>query len=238
MRSCERCGVDFVPLSNTAGRFCSLRCWHETPRNRLMITCMGCGASVHGKKTRKFCSRKCASHSFTAPRWISEAQPPSGAAWLPLPQGQSALVDKTDLQALSKHLWRFNAARRNVAGTVQGKTVLLHRFLLNAPDGLLVDHINGDPLDNRRSNLRLATDEQNAWNSRKKRGTSRFKGVSLVRPTGRWSSMIRVDGATRFLGNYLTEEDAARAYDAVARERFGEFACVNFPIGNERGAAR
>lgn len=50
--------------------------------------------------------------------------------------------------------------------------------------------------------------------------------------------MIRVDGATRFLGNYLTEEDAARAYDAVARERFGEFACVNFPIGNERGAAR
>jgi hypothetical protein len=99
---------------------------------------------------------------------------------------------------------------------------------MNAPTGIEVDHRNHNGLDNRRSNLRLATGHQNQGNRRPQGGSPRFKGVYLSR--SKWVAQIRFGGSKRYLGRFTVEEDAARAYDAAARLIFGEFACTNFNL--------
>lgn len=97
------------------------------------------------------------------------------------------------------------------------------------------DHINHDKLDNRRDNLRLCTQAENSRNSVKrtwsngKQPTSRYKGVSLHRQSGKWRAQLYIDHKLYCLGYHATEEQAARAYDAAAREHFDEFAYLNFP---------
>ena len=101
---------------------------------------------------------------------------------------------------------------------------------MDAPAGVMVDHINRDRLDNRRANLRMATNAQNQANVTKRQGmTSRYKGVSRHTATGRWQARISVEGKQMHLGYFAHEADAARAYDARAREVFGVFAQANFP---------
>jgi hypothetical protein len=96
-----------------------------------------------------------------------------------------------------------------------------------------VDHKNGDGLDNRRENLRFATHEENARNSRKQRTSgNRYKGVVPPRPTRGieyWQAQININRKQVRFGRFGTEEDAARAYDAKAKEVYGEFARLNFP---------
>jgi hypothetical protein len=107
----------------------------------------------------------------------------------------------------------------------------MHRQIVNPPDDLLVDHHNHNGLDNRRFNLRLATDSTNQQNARKRitKTTSRFKGVDFVKATGKWRARIAVNGRRLFLGSFDSELEAALAYDAAARKYFGEYACLNFP---------
>jgi hypothetical protein len=110
------------------------------------------------------------------------------------------------------------------------KTMYLHREIMQAPKGLLVDHKNNDGLDNRRANLRLATHSQNGCNRpRKKNGSSRFKGVIFLKDRKRWSARLKKNGKHIFLGNFKNEIDAARVYDEAAKQYHGEFACLNFP---------
>jgi hypothetical protein len=91
-----------------------------------------------------------------------------------------------------------------------------------------VDHVNGDPLDNRRTNLRLASARQNAMNRRQRcDNLVGFKGV--FRNGNRFGAHIRTAGQLRFLGNFGTPEEAARVHDAATQEHFGEFARPNFP---------
>jgi HNH endonuclease/AP2 domain len=93
-----------------------------------------------------------------------------------------------------------------------------------------VDHINGNGLDNRRSNLRLATKRQNQQNRQRRiNGSSIYKGVSLFKRDGTWKSQINIDGLQKHIGYFKTQEAAARAYDAAALKHFGEFARINFP---------
>jgi hypothetical protein len=94
-----------------------------------------------------------------------------------------------------------------------------------------VDHINGDGLDNRRENIRLASPTQNQQNKRKQSApaSSRYKGVTFKTARGRWEASIRVDGKNTFLGRFHDEEAAAHAYDAAARIHHGRFASLNFP---------
>jgi hypothetical protein len=104
---------------------------------------------------------------------------------------------------------------------------------LGANPGQLVDHWNRDGLDNRRCNLRIANYSQNAANSGPSvRNTSGYKGVTFSRRADKWQAGIQVNGKFQFLGHWATREDAARAYDAAATKFFGEFAHLNFPLGD------
>lgn len=110
------------------------------------------------------------------------------------------------------------------------RQIKMHRYLLDAQDGAQVDHINGDTLDNRRSNLRLATPSQNQGNRAKQaHATSKFKGVSWHKKAGKWRATISVNRKQIHLGFYTQQEHAALAYDEAARHHFGEFARPNFP---------
>lgn len=145
-----------------------------------------------------------------------------------------AIVDDADYCHLSKHRWFLQSiegkqyAVRNVKkgekGYMKGKTRLLsmHKELLPAPPGYMRDHENGDGLDNRRSNLRLATNKQNNQN-RKCHSASGYKGVYRYKKTAKWRAEIERD----FLGIFDTPEKAALAYNIEAVKRFGLFARVN-----------
>jgi hypothetical protein len=152
--------------------------------------------------------------------------------------GRVALVDDADYELVAPYSWRVAERIRNgrpsgpYAHTTyrrNGRQVglLMHKLITGWPQ---TDHRNHDGLDNQRSNLRPASGGQNHGNQRPTlRASSRWKGVSWDRQTRRWRATIRKDGACRHLGRFGSEEDAARAYDAAAREVFGEFACLNFP---------
>jgi len=96
---------------------------------------------------------------------------------------------------------------------VNGKHKYLHRLITNAPDGMDVDHINGNKLDNRKSNLRICSRAQNQMNRGKtKNNKSGFKGVFFNKPTGKFMSKIMIDGKNVHLGSFEKAEDAYKAY--------------------------
>lgn len=153
---------------------------------------------------------------------------------VPLTRGKVALVDEEDAAAVLAHKWytrrvrdAFYAARSLPRVDGVQREQRLHTFLTGWP---LVDHRNGDGLDNRRANLRAATNAENMRNRRRyANNTSGFKGVSFHKATGKWRAQINLSDRRSHLGSHATAADAARAYDAAAREHFGEFAYLNFP---------
>ncbi len=154
-------------------------------------------------------------------------------ATVQLTNGPVALVDDADLQIVRSMKWYAHydhgTGKPYVRSTTNRGAVLLHRFLTNAPAGVPVDHKNGDGLDNRRSNLRLTDGSGNQANrATLPRNTSGFRGVTFNRRVGKWQATVRARGANYYLGLFQTAEEGARAYDAKARELFGEFARPNF----------
>ena len=153
---------------------------------------------------------------------------------IPLTQGKVAIVDDKDYDLVKDYKWRLHTggyARTTVYGEegVERKDIYMHRLVLSAKNGTLVDHVNGDKLDNRRENLRAATTSQNSANSPRKRcNTSGYKGVTFHAHTGKWRAQIMHNRKYLHIGLYKTREDAAHAYDKKARELYGEFAQVNF----------
>lgn len=150
---------------------------------------------------------------------------------------QPFLVDLEDYDKIKNYYWRINFRQKDnycrVETKIRRKQVTLPRYLLEVVDkDIYIDHINGNPLDNRRSNLRIATPHQNAMN-RKKIGNQLYKGVS--KNYNKWVAHIGyTDCKTKtckniYLGSFNTQEEAARAYDRKAVELFGEFAKLNFP---------
>lgn len=140
---------------------------------------------------------------------------------------QVAVIDVADVELVSHYRWRIVSGYAQARPKVDGKvtSLLMHRLLLNPEDGLQVDHIDRDRLNNRRANLRLATPSQNMGNcGRQVNNTSGYKGVHQ-QSSGRWSAKLN----RKWLGTFDTAHEAAAAYDAAALEHFGEFAATNGP---------
>lgn len=115
------------------------------------------------------------------------------------------------------------------------RATALARILCSPTAAEVVDHVNGDPWDNRRSNLRVCTQAENVRNARISNGHSvGFKGV--YRNGSRFAARISANGAPLNLGTFDTPEEASRAYDNAAREIFGEYCAVNLPVSGERSA--
>jgi hypothetical protein len=141
--------------------------------------------------------------------------------------GKYAIVSSEDAELVKQHSWyvtRYGYVVCNNPAAPGGIT--LHRLVMNAQKGEVVDHINHNRLDNRRTNLRICTQQENNKNNRP-RTERKCKGA---RPVGRrWKAEIYLSGKSQALGYYATEEEAGRAYDAAARYYFGQFAYCNFP---------
>lgn len=155
-----------------------------------------------------------------------------GAILIPVRGAGHAQVDADDAALVASRHWY--AVRRSggrletiYAESAKHPQTMMHRLILgDAAKGLVVDHINGDGLDNRRANLRLCTQGENARNVSARPGTSKFKGVS--RRDGKWRARIMVNRREISLGRFDSEVEAACAYDAAAVRHFGSFAKLNF----------
>ena len=162
-----------------------------------------------------------------------------GARRIKLTWGKWAIVDAEDYDRLRTYKWcGVEEGRSWYAKTFQrdGLPLWMHRLILDAPKGLVVDHIDHDGLNNRKTNLRLCTNAQNQQNRRPHRGgTSRYKGVHRVKSRNKFRASLTHNGKRFQLGYFNSEIDAAKAYDKKAREVFGEFAYLNFPYSLKAG---
>lgn len=150
---------------------------------------------------------------------------------IPLTKGMVALVDNEDFDNLSKYKWYAHEskkgqfyARYDAPGK---KRILMHRYIMGIEDRKIqVDHINGDKLDNRKENLRVASNRQNSRNHSKLKSnnTSGFRGVCFVKRTGKYVAYVRdTEGKRKHLGSFTDAVSAAIAFDKAAKEIYGEF---------------
>lgn len=156
-----------------------------------------------------------------------------GVRYIPLTKGAVAKIDARDWPLVSAFRWYLHNgyAARTIGGRGRRMQVYMHRFIIGPALSQEIDHINGDPLDNRRANLRACSRRENATNKRvnrvRRNGQSRFKGVWRC---GRaWRAEVRANGKRFGLGSFSNEVAAAKAYDVAAVQHHGEFARLNFP---------
>ncbi len=157
-----------------------------------------------------------------------------------LTQGKFALVDDEDFEKINQYKWYFfigKYAVKNITYNKKQKHLLMHRFIMNCPDGLEIDHINNNGLDNQKKNLRVVTRQQNMMNRTKsKNKSSIYKGVYIRtiyyknKTYKYWKTSIKLNQQAINLGTFPTEHLAAMAYDIWAIELFGKFAKTNFKI--------
>lgn len=152
-------------------------------------------------------------------------------AYIPLTQGYEAIIDAVDVPLVNKWNWKVQigkwakyAVRCDGRTGPHNKAIRLHRHIMEAPDGIKVDHRNGDGLLNRRENLRLATSAQNSQNQRlRKTNTSGVKGVSWHGRSGKWRVQICVNRKVKYVGVFVEIGAAKAAYENASVAMHGEF---------------
>ncbi len=161
---------------------------------------------------------------------------PDSASLIALTCGTYAIIDTDILSTLNLYRWFLVACKtgtRYARRYENGQTIYMHREIMNAPAGMEIDHINGNGLDNRSENLRVCTKAQNQQNSKKRKGKSSvFKGVSWEMDRRKWRATIVVNKQRICIGRFISEIEAAKAYDVEALCYFGEFARINFKESN------
>lgn len=150
---------------------------------------------------------------------------------IPVNNGRfEALVDEEDFEKLIQYKWYVAGSRQQYACRQFQKKrikhyVYMHREIVQAPEGMIVDHINGNTLDNRKDNLRVCTISENAHNSKKPvNNTSGYKGVHYYKSRNKYTAKIMVNRKEYNLGYFNTAEEASAAYRAAAKIYHGEFA--------------
>ena len=136
------------------------------------------------------------------------------------------LVDDEDFDLVNQYSWKVQKQKSgNPAGAfTKHGTVSMHRLLMRAAEGDVIDHVDGNPLNNRRQNLRFCTLCQNQWNRRRGvNNTSGHKGVYYDNRSQRWIASIRADRKRMYLGSFVSADDAGAAYRIAAQKYHGEF---------------
>lgn len=141
-------------------------------------------------------------------------------------------IVKFDDDDLSKiHLKKWTVSKNKNVFYARCGRIYMHRFIMNAIKGQMIDHINGDGLDNRKENLRFASHQMNKANSSYKKATYEFIGVSAVKRKGvlkKFKVQIKKDGKNKHIGYFLSEIEAAKAYDNCVKLMHGSMAILNF----------
>lgn len=148
---------------------------------------------------------------------------PCDGLCIPLTKDQHAIIDAEDFPKIERKRWLYS---KGYAWNF--RVGALHRIIFGTEQGFSTDHISGNGLDNRKQNLRQVTHQQNICNQGSVTGASQYKGVNFNKAANKWEARISVNGERKALGCYLTELEAATAYDTAAIEMHGEFARLNF----------
>lgn len=139
-----------------------------------------------------------------------------------------AIVDDEDYGFLNRWKWSFNRyAYRGKKVDGKQKNISMHRVVMDVEKGQQVDHINGNKLDNRKANLRIATHSDNTHNKKKCRGGTPYKGVIFEKDRKKYRAAITLHRKIYYLGRFKSPEDAARAYNKKAKELYGRYANLN-----------
>lgn len=228
--TCARCSTSFrrrrSKVKTVDNNYCSRACKGSSAE----VQCKNCGCVFNlglaqVKPGGNFCSREC--HYMAHGRGVIDNG--DGTATLELTRGYVAIIDQADIPLVSGLSWQAQVQKGHVyaKARINGKETLLHCLLIPG-EGIIRDHIDGDGLNNRRSNLRIATHAQNLMNSGpSSRSTTGVKGVQRL-PNGKYEA--RLGGSV--LGRFSTISEAARSYNEAAFHAYGEFAYLN-PIPEE-----
>lgn len=143
-----------------------------------------------------------------------------------LTQGKVALVDNSDYKFLSKHSWTLHN-QGYATGRVEGKVVLMHKLLLGKRDGLEIDHINRNKLDNRRENLRFVTRSMNCLNvGLDKANKSGVEGVSWDKRRGKWRATLKLNYKQIYNKSFIRKEEAIKAREIIYNKVINNYACI------------
>lgn len=189
--------------------------WQQPKHHLYGIGCMDCGRikTKTAKQNQTKANRPDLSH----------IEVPEGSKAVPVgTKGDYALVDEEDYDRVMEYNWSLSHgyARNNTVGD-------MHRFIMDTPEGMQIDHRDLDRLNNRKSNLRICSQPQNLYNKDGWSKSSKYKGVTKV-SKNTWQAKIGFNKKAVYLGRYGCEEEAARAYDAAAKKYHKDFARLNF----------
>ncbi len=151
-----------------------------------------------------------------------------------LTQNQYTIIDNEDFKKVNQFKWSldkcnnyFYVRRLKQKNNIKTK-IYLHRFIMNCPDNMQIDHINHNTLDNRKCNLRICTKSQNQINRLKRKNcSSKYKGVYLHKQNQKWISEINYLGKKIYLGCFKTEKEAAKVYNKIVKKYHGEYVYLN-----------